>query len=144
MCGSPMVVNSGGVGEYVAASFGQYPQFFGGTGLGALLPAHSTLYPEFIQAKGLGCGCAGIGCGCAGVGDFTMDGTGLFGTGLFAGDISTWGIGEWVVIILGGYMIFSTLFTTSRGVKRVKTGYSNVKKRRAKIAKAQKSKGFFG
>jgi hypothetical protein len=64
-------------------------------------------------AKAAGMGCA---CGCdGGLQGFTMDGSGLFGTGLFAGgfDPATWGMGEYVALLFGGYMVFSLFHTTT-------------------------------
>jgi hypothetical protein len=107
---------SGGMGDYLVAKPGAYPQFLQ-PGLGSLLPASSQLPVEFLGAKGMN-----GGCGCCGVSGLTMDGTGLFGTGLFAGgtDVSTWGYGEWGVLAVGFYMLFSTFSTTKRGYSRAK------------------------
>ena len=51
-----------------------------------------------------------------------MDGTGLFGTGLFSSgtDFSTWTIWEWGTIALGAYMVFATFSTTKRATHAVR------------------------
>lgn len=56
-----------------------------------------------------------------GLGALTMDGTGLFGTGLFSGgfDLSTWGIGEYLVAVVGGYMVLNLFSDIARGSKKV-------------------------
>lgn len=43
-----------------------------------------------------------------GFGGLSFDGTGLLGTGLFAGDMTTWNM-EWVVLIGLGYLIYTKL-----------------------------------
>lgn len=89
-----------GVGSYVASI-----PCGTGTGPGA-------------KAAGMGCACRGVqGCNC-GMGAW-MDGTGLFGTGLFAAGIdpSTWGIGEWAAVLLGGYMLLSVFHTTTTATR---------------------------
>ena len=74
------------------------------------------------QSGILGLGCA---CGCAGrcnqgLMGLTMDGTGLLGTGLFAGgfNVSTWGPAEVVTAAAGVYVLYSVFFTTRAGVRR--------------------------
>ena len=63
------------------------------------------------RMKGLGCGCAGLaGCPC------DNGGLGLFDSGL---DPSGWGLPEFAIVALGGYMILSTFFTTKRAARRV-------------------------
>ena len=68
-------------------------------------------------------GLNGIGC-CASCesGGKCESGLGLFDTM----DVSTWGWGEWGIVIFGGYMVLSTLMTTTRGVKRVGRGIKYV------------------
>jgi len=130
------VVSSSGLGEYLAGFPCPYDslidpgpalpalvQAAGIQGLGEYLPAALAFYPQNLQAKGLGCGCAGTDCGC-GMGGLTMDGTGLLGTGLFSGgmDLSTWGVGEYVVAAFAVYAVFSL-------VSDVKSGATKVRKR---------------
>jgi len=70
------------------------------------------------------------GPGCCGMGALTMDGTGLLGTGLFAGglDLSTWGTGELVVAGLGLFILYSVFSTTSRAASSVSSGVYRVRK----------------
>jgi hypothetical protein len=100
--------------------------------------------------KGLGdCGCGGacgtcVGqvqgdaiCKSPGMGAYgtvrSMYGTGYgldAGLGLFDSmDFTTWGVPEWGLIILGGYFLFSGIFTGATGVRRIKKG---AKKRRTR------------
>lgn len=59
-----------------------------------------------MDGLGHGCGCGGgCGCGSHGMGGLTFDGTGLFGTGIFGGDPSTWGIAEIVAGALGIWVV---------------------------------------
>lgn len=60
--------------------------------------------------RGLGCAgrCGGM-CGSCG-------GLGLFDGGM---DLSTWGWPEWGIVVLGGYVLASTVFATGRGVRAV-------------------------
>jgi len=61
----------------------------------------------------------GIGCGACGLG--LLDGTGLFGTNLFASsDITTWGMGEALVGAFGLFVLYSVFSTSSRGYKKVR------------------------
>lgn len=58
----------------------------------------------YLGGGGLGCSSCSGGCGDPmGLGQTSSGG--LFGTGLFAGGLSpsTWGVGEWAVVALGGY-----------------------------------------
>jgi hypothetical protein len=84
--------------------------------------------PQGMGCAGLGCPAGGAGCGCAGMG--------LFDSGT---DFTEWGWPEWGIVIVGGYMVLSTLFTTRRAVGRVKAFPSNVragvKRGRKRLAK---------
>lgn len=66
--------------------------------------------------RGMGtCNCSGgLGCKCGG-------GLGLFDSGM---DPSGWGLPEFGIVALGGYMLMSTLFTTKRAARRVKSAVS--------------------
>jgi hypothetical protein len=81
----------------------------GGGGLGAYVGTQNYALTPAGQAgiRGLGCGCRGIGCACD-------QGMGLFESGM---DYTQWGPGEWAIVVLGGYMVFSTLFTTRRAAR---------------------------
>jgi len=70
-------------------------------------------------APGLGCACAGMGCSC-------NKGMGLFDAGF---DPTTFGIGEWAVIGIAGYMLLSTFITTKRGVSKVRSGVARRRRR---------------
>jgi hypothetical protein len=73
------------------------------------------------QSAGLGC--AG-GCGCGG----QCTGMGFFDSGL---DPSGWGVMEWGAVVIGSYVILSTVFTTRRAVSRVRALPGERRKRRA-------------
>ena len=87
-----------------------------------------------------------------GMGGLTFDGTGLLGTGLFSGDITTWGFPELIVGLVGVYAIYSMFFQT-RQLKREATSrlYARGKTRRtsraarlrAQADKLETSEGFF-
>lgn len=71
-------------------------------------------------SRGLGCGCAGLsGCPCS------NSGLGLFESGL---DPSGWGLPEFGIVALGGYMLLSTFFTTKRAARRVRSAVSGAYK----------------
>jgi hypothetical protein len=81
-------------------------------------PAQEKRLRSAFGDKGMGCGCAGMaGCGCAGLG--------LFDSGL---DVSGWGLPEFGIVALGGYMLMSTFFTTKRAARRVKSAVSGAYK----------------
>lgn len=92
---SSMVINSGGLADYVAPFNFPIPQY--------LSPGNM---------KGLGCGgdCGGT-CGCGGLGLFdSMDPT-------------TWGAGEFGVLAAGAFVLYSLVSLankTERGYKRAK------------------------
>ena len=105
------------------------------------------------QAVGLGC----ADCGCKngmgdylqgfqfpipqhlepgnprGLGTFTMDGTGLLGTGLFSGglDFSTWGAGEYITILGGIWVLYSVFHTTGQAASYAAGTRSRYRKRKA-------------
>jgi hypothetical protein len=91
----------------------------------------------YLPATGLGGirkGVGDCGCGCGGGGLCKDPGLGSYGLGLFDSmDFTTWGFGEWAIVIVGGYFILSGLFTASRGVKRVQ---KSVRKRRTRRKRA--------
>ena len=81
-----------------------------------------TSMVQFVKPNtGLGCACKGGGMGCA-----CNKGMGLFDSGT---DFTGWGLPEWGLVALGGYMIFSTLFTTRRAAARVGEGVRRTRKR---------------
>ena len=70
---------------------------------------------------------------CKGMGAFSMDGTGLFGTGLFADpfNFSTWGYGEIVALAFGAYMLYALTSTTKTEFRRASKGYRKLRTRKA-------------
>ena len=82
----------------------------GHSGFGKYVPTQNYSLTPAGQTgiRGMGCLCPGMGgCNC-GLGQ-----TGIFGTSLFeSSDPSTWGLGEWASIAVGGYIVVSVLFTT--------------------------------
>ena len=118
---------------------GSASQFGPGTGLVERYGMGSYVgMPDYFSTpagaagiRGMGCGCAGVGCACDGLGQ-----TGIFGTSLFeSSSPSDWGLGEWAVILVGGYVVFSVFHTTKRAA-----GYArSVPKRTKKAARAVKS-----
>ena len=100
-------------------------------------------------------GCAG----CAGLGqsvDDTSDVTptplptptipflNIGSTSLFASmDPSTWGIGEWAIIAVGGYLVISVIQDFISAGKNVQKRVGRSKSRSKAIKKAQQKQGFF-
>lgn len=58
------------------------------------------------------------------------------GDGLFALGPSSWSGLEWGILLIGGYVLYSVLSTTKRGVGRVTGAYSGYKKRQARYHRA--------
>ena len=71
-------------------------------------------------------GLRGLGCAC-GCGTCESKGLGYFDTGW---DISGWSWMEWGTVLIGAYIVMSTLTTTQRGAKRV-TGSIRKARRRS-------------
>lgn len=63
----------------------------------------------------------------------SFDGTGLFGTGLFSGDMSTWGIAELVVGAIGAYAVYAMFFQAKQTKYRLEAGA-----RRRRVGRASK------
>ena len=57
-----------------------------------------------------------------GLGGLSFDGTGLLGTGLFSGDMTTWGWSELVFGLIGTYAIYTMFIQTKQVKARVSTG----------------------
>lgn len=69
-------------------------------------------------------------CCCQqGLGAF-MDGTGLLGTGLFVGgfDPTTWGVGEYAVLAVGAFALYSMFDTGRRGARRIGARAKKIKR----------------
>jgi hypothetical protein len=80
----------------------------------------NPIVKNLMTGMGMGCcdSCSN-GFNSSGLQGLTMDGTGLAGTGLFAGDMSTWGMGEYATIGLGLYAAFALTSTTKRHAQTV-------------------------
>jgi hypothetical protein len=70
---------------------------------------------------------------------------GLFDSGM---DFSQWSWQEWAIVVVGGYMVMSTVFTTSQGVSKVRRIPGERRKKRAaalrkEAAELSKRRGFF-
>lgn len=103
-------------------------------------------YPATVGRTGMD----GLGCNCGshGLGGLTFDGTGLFGTGLFSGDISTWGIEEGIAGLIGAYAVYSMFFQAKQTKYRLEGAAqrrrkSKAAKYRARAARLE-AKGFGG
>jgi hypothetical protein len=72
------------------------------------------------------------GCGKCGMGGLTFDGSGFLGTGLFSGDISTWGASEAVAAMIGAYAVYSMFYQAKQTKYRAQSAMGRRRKRRAK------------
>jgi hypothetical protein len=72
-----------------------------------------------------------------GMGGLTFDGSGLLGTGLFSGDISTWGISELLASFIGAYAVYSMFFQVGQTKVRLQ---GSAQRRRVKRAKRLREK----
>jgi hypothetical protein len=72
-----------------------------------------------------------------GLGGLTFDGTGLFGTGLFSGDVTTWGVPELITGIIGVYAIY-TMFLETKHVKRDVTERLGARAKVRRVSRAAK------
>jgi len=84
---------------------------------------------------GLQGGCPGMGC--MGMRGLTFDGTGLLGTGVFSGDISTWGVTEIVFGAIGLYAVYAMFFQAKQTKYRLE---GSARRRRVKRAKTYREK----
>lgn len=80
---------------------------------------NATVNPGLVGYRGFGCAC---GCG----GCCPQRGLGYFDTGW---DISGWSYLEWGTVLLIGYMVMSTVFTTQRGYRKARRSYKRVRER---------------
>jgi len=130
----PQLLQAQGMGDYLPAGPNVPPEFTFAKGLGSLLPAGPNVPPqftfpgstgmgdylqagpnvpiEFTFAKGMGCPDCGGGCG--GMNGLTLDDT----TGLFSGDVSSWGVGEWGLLVLAFYVVNSLISDVGKGASR--------------------------
>ena len=75
--------------------------------------------------------------GTAGMGGLTFDGTGFLGTGLFSGDMSTWGWGELIFGVIGVYAVYSMFFQAKQTKYRMEIGAGRRRKKRAVALRAK-------
>lgn len=68
-----------------------------------------------------------------GMSGLTFDGTGLFGTGLFSGDITTWGAPEAIAGLIGLYGVYAMFFQAKSTKYRIEQGAG--RRRRSKASK---------
>ena len=69
----------------------------------------------------------------AGLRGLTFDGSGLFGTGLFSGDFTTWGVSEIVASAIGAFALYSMFHQTKQTKYRLEMGAG--RRRKSKAAK---------
>ncbi len=67
----------------------------------------------------------------AGLSGLSFDGTGFLGTGLFSGDISTWGVGEIVLGAIGIYAVYAMFFQAKQTKYRMEQSAHRRRKSRA-------------
>lgn len=130
-----MRTNSGrrGMGEYdpmaTPWSWMFYPPPYDFADPNPTIPPPTFIAPA--EEMGLGLGHLGCGCGgtCGGCGGSGAQGMGqLFSSGL---DLSGWGIGEWAIVAVGAYALYSIFFTSKAAVSTV----SASRRRRASKAR---------
>lgn len=73
------------------------------------------------------------GAGIQGMGGLSFDGTGLLGTGLFSGDMSSWGITEIILGLVGAYAVYSMIFQAKQTNYRLQGAAQ--KRRKSKAVK---------
>ncbi len=73
----------------------------------------------------------------AGLRGLTFDGTGFLGTGLFSGDITTWGVSEMVFGLVGMYAFYSMFFQAKQTKYRLEMGASRRRKSKAASLRAK-------
>lgn len=67
----------------------------------------------------------------------TFDGTGFLGTGLFSGDISSWGVGELIFGLIGAYAVYSMIYQGKQTKYRLEIGAGRRRKSRAAKLRAR-------
>jgi hypothetical protein len=86
--------------------------------------------PAPLSSRGMGACCSS--CAHGGECD-SHKGLGLFDSGM---DFTTWGLPEWGIVALGGYMLFSTVFTTKRAVGAARRIPGNRRQKKAAYHRA--------
>lgn len=76
----------------------------------------------------------------AGMSGLSFDGSGLFGTGLFSGDVSTWGFGEIIAGMFGIYAIYSMFHQGKQTKYRMEIAAGRRRKKRAVSYRAKAKK----
>lgn len=106
-----------GVGEYdelaTPWSWMYYPPPYDFADPNPTIPPPTFIAPAEEMGLG-GCGCGGT---CGGCGNGHAHGMGqLFSSGL---DLSGWGVGEWSIVAIGAYALYSVFFTSKTAVSSV-------------------------
>lgn len=66
-----------------------------------------------------------------GMSGLTFDGTGIFGTGLFSSDLTTWGIPEGIAALIGAYAIYAMFFQAKQTKYRLEGAAQRRRKTKA-------------
>ena len=95
-------------------------------------------YPNKGLDGHCGCGCGGgCGCGSHGMHGLTFDGSGLFGTGLFSGDWTTWGWEEGIAGLIGAYAAYAMFFQAKQTKYRLEGAAQRRRKSKAARLRAK-------
>ena len=70
----------------------------------------------------------------------SFDGTGLFGTGLFSGDVTSWGLAEIVVGAIGVYAVYAMFFQAKQTKYRLEMSAGRRRKSKAAVLRAKAKK----
>jgi hypothetical protein len=119
-----------GVGEYdplqTPWSWMFYPPPYDFADPNPTIPPPTFIAPAEEMGMGkLGCGCGGA---CGGCGDHAHGMGQLFSSGL---DLSGWGVGEWGIVAIGAFALYSVFFTSRAAASTV----SAASRRRASKAR---------
>ena len=90
-----------------------------------------------VMKANLESGFQGYGKGISGL---TFDGTGLLGTGLFSGDVTTWGVPEMLAGTVGIYAVYAMFFQAKQTKYRMEIGAGRRRKSRASKLRAKAAK----
>lgn len=94
-------------------------------------PGWDTNPLMITQKEFWGGGMQGVGCSNCGMGGLTFDGSGFLGTGLFSGDVTTWGFSELIAGVIGLYAVYSMIFQTKQTKYRLEQSAHKRRKSRA-------------
>ena len=81
-----------------------------------------------------------LGAGMQGLGGLTFDGTGLFGTGVFSGDIWSWGVTEVVFGLIGIYSFYAMFHQAKQTKYRAEMSAGRRRKSKAVRLRARAKK----